>query len=684
MFKICVFAGTTEGRRIVSFLAGQGVEVTACVATEYGKELINESANVTVSDKRMSCDEMEAMMKVKSFDLVVDATHPYAALVTENIQRACENSGTEYLRLLRDDSKVKEVLGKEKLISEETENSDSREKFADNFEEGKVVNTIEEAVEFLDSTEGNILLTTGSKDLHKFSAIKNFSERVYARVLPMEDSLKLCKEAGVKPAHIIGMQGPFSVDMNMAQLKAISAKWLVSKDGGSTGGFLEKVEASINTGVKLLIIGRPVQSKGKSYEETLKLLCHRFGLIVRPKVTIVGIGPGAEKYMTKGVSEAINEADCLIGAARMLESVGRQNQERFFAIAPDKIESCIRENSRFSNFCVVMSGDTGFFSGTKKLLPLLKDCEVEILSGISSPVYLCSKLGMSYEDIKMVSTHGRNHNIAADVKANRKVFALVGGESGICDLCSRLVEAGLEDVRVYVGERLSYKEEKITTGKAGELLNESFDSLSVALIVNESPNAVVTHGLPDEVFHRNLSEGEVVPMTKMEVRAVSISKLQLTAESICYDIGAGTGSVSLEMALMAKNGHVYAIERKEKAVELLKMNQSSMGIENMTIVAGAAPEAMEELPPPTHAFLGGTSGNAKKIITSLLAKNPKVRIVATAIALESIGELTALIKDYGFSETEIISMTVAKDRSVGSYHLMTGQNPIYIFTMQNK
>ena len=170
-------------------------------------------------------------------------------------------------------------------------------------------------------------------------------------------------------------------------------------------------------------------------------------------------------------------------------------------------------------------------------------------------------------------------------------------------------------------------------------------------------------------------------MTKMEVRAVAISKLGITRDSICYDIGAGTGSVAIEMARIATAGHVYAIECKENAVELLKKNRAALGIENMTIVEGFAPEAMENLPKPTHVFIGGSSGNAREIVKALLEKNPNVRIVATAIALESVSEWTKVMDEFGFTDTEIVSMTVARGKKAGSYHLMSGQNPIYIFTM---
>ena len=198
------------------------------------------------------------------------------------------------------------------------------------------------------------------------------------------------------------------------------------------------------------------------------------------------------------------------------------------------------------------------------------------------------------------------------------------------------------------------------------------------------PDAIVTHGLPDEAFLRGAGEGGVVPMTKSEVRAVALSKLRLTERAVCYDIGAGTGSVAIEMALQAKHGHVYAVERRDDAVELLKKNQAAFHVENLTVVSGTAPEACRDLPAPTHVFIGGSAGNLRDILSMLLAKNPHVRIVATAVSLESIAELTACMKDFAFTEAEAVSVQIARGKKTGSYHLMAGQNPVYVFTMQSE
>ena len=267
MCKLCVFAGTTEGRELVEFLAGQNAQVYACVATEYGQTLLPPFPNVKVSAARLTQPEMEALFQKEQFQLVIDATHPYAAAVTENIVAACAATGTEYHRLLRAD--------------------------VDSAGEAVYVENISQALDYLAATTGNILLTTGSKELKHFAPLVDFAQRVYARVLPMEQSLQLCREAGLQPSHILAMQGPFSTELNVAMLKTVGASILVTKSSGVAGGFPEKLEAARALGLTAVIIGRPPQQAGMDLNETVGMLCRKFGFVPKPRVDIVGIGPGA-------------------------------------------------------------------------------------------------------------------------------------------------------------------------------------------------------------------------------------------------------------------------------------------------------------------------------------------------------------------------------------------------------
>lgn len=655
MFKICVFAGTTEGRRLVEFLKEQQAEITACTATEYGGELIEPSETLKVLAGRMDEPHMEELFGAERFELVIDATHPYASAVTENLMQACLNTGTEYLRLERGG-----ISSPQSAVC---------------------VPDTAGAVEYLNGTVGNILLTTGSKELCDFSAIEDFAERAFARVLPVESSIAACRDAGLKPAHILAMQGPFSVGMNAAMIKSVNAAYVVTKESGKAGGFEEKALAAMKAGAKLVVIGRPESGAlGVSFGETLDLLERRFGFTAKPAVSVVGIGPGPRQGMTIAASEAVSSAECLIGAKRMLDTA-RPDQTVFEAVSPDAIADFIKEHKDFSRFAVLMSGDVGFYSGAKKLLPKLDFCRVDVIPGVSSLSYLCSRIGASYEDTVSVSLHGRDAGIVPAVRRSRSVFVLVGGKNGAGRLLCELNEAGLGSVGAAVGERLGYSDERVTRGAVSELAGKSFDPLSALLIENPEPESAAA-GLPDEAFLRNPADKPVVPMTKSEVRAVVMSKLRLTPDSVCWDIGAGTGSVTAEAALAAYNGRVCAIEKKPEAAELLKENISRFGLKNVDIIEGSAPEACLSLPAPTHAFIGGSSGNMRGLISLLLDKNPHCRIVAAAISLETVSDLGAIMKEGAFTQAEAVCLNVSKSRTAGGYNLMTAQNPVYIFTLQ--
>ncbi len=655
MSKICIFGGTTEGRKLAEFLSGQPCDVMVCVATDYGQTLLPEAEHVSVSAKRLPVGEIVSLLTEHRFDLVIDATHPYAQSITKSIARACRETGTLRWRLLRGASGVSP--------------------------EHTYVETVSDAAAFLSETEGNILLTTGSKELAGFSQLPGFSERVWARVLPLQSSLDACAQAGLPASHIFAMQGPFSEAMNAAMLRTIGAQYLVTKDGGAPGGFEEKEAAAKSAGARLVVIGRPPEEEGLSLSKTISALCTRFGFAPKPEVFIAGIGPGSEALQTQEVRAAIERADCLIGARRMLDAVAGPRQLAIDAIAPETIASHIAQHPECGVFCVVMSGDTGFYSGTKKLLPLLRDCRVRVLPGLSSMSYLCARVGVSYEDAVPVSLHGRDFDIAREVRRRRKVFTLVGGDGGMQALCERLTQAGLGHVRIAVGERLSYPDEAITRGTAQELRSHTFDKLSAALIENDTPGEIVTPSLPDEAFLRELEPGKLVPMTKSEVRSICLSKLRLTPNAVCWDVGAGTGSVSIEMARLCADGTVYAIEKSERALALLEQNKEAFSASNMQIIPGPAPEACRDLPAPTHAFLGGTSGSVRDILALLLEKNPHVCIVATAVTLESVSALSACMED--FEAAECVSVQVSKAAALGQYHLMQAQNPVYIFTLQN-
>ncbi len=250
MSKIYVFAGTTEGKRISRFLAENGIPVTAFVATEYGSLVLEERKNLAVHTGRMDEAEM-AELFLQEDTLVIDATHPYADVVTKNLKSACHRAGAEYIRLLRPALK----------------------------QEGAV--TVEDAAaaaRYLNGREGKALLTTGSKELSAFAQVENAGERLYARVLPTVEALEKCGEIGLRGEHIIAMQGPFSHGMNVETLRHTGARFLVTKDTGKAGGFGEKISAAREAGAEVILIARPGQEPGESCETLERRLAQRFGM----------------------------------------------------------------------------------------------------------------------------------------------------------------------------------------------------------------------------------------------------------------------------------------------------------------------------------------------------------------------------------------------------------------------
>lgn len=405
------------------------------------------------------------------------------------------------------------------------------------------------------------------------------------------------------------------------------------------------------------------------------------------RVTLVGTGCGNPGTMTEEVRNAIGSADVIIGAPRLIDAVDEYADPgalKVPEIRPSAILDAIRNMAKKNDeieevsICVAYSGDSGFYSGTRSLLPLLEEAgiEAEVMPGISSIQVMSSRLRKPWQDWKLVSAHGTDCDPVAEVMGGKEVFFLTGGQLGPAELCRKLADAGLGNLKVTVGERLSYEDEKITTGTAAEFADGEFDTLSVMVAEAAERRGNLAPGIDDGEFIR----GDV-PMTKQIVRAAIISKMSVADTDTVWDVGAGTGSVSVELAMKAAKGRVWAVEREPEGCVLIEENKKKFGVWNLNVVPGSAPEALQDLPAPDRVFIGGSDGNLEGIIDTVLEKNDRALICVSAIVLETMSETVKLMTARGM-DADIIQVCVNTSREIGDRHMMTAGNPVFIITGQ--
>lgn len=409
------------------------------------------------------------------------------------------------------------------------------------------------------------------------------------------------------------------------------------------------------------------------------------------KVTIIGAGPGNPDLLSRAALDAIDIADVVIGAHRALAGIDvPPDVVRCELVKTADIVAALTDAASWQRAVVVMTGDVGLFSGARRLVEALSgnaQVDVRVIPGISSASYLAVRLARPWQDWRFASAHGVACDIVAEAERAGELFLVTSGGEDPSRLSGELVQAGFGDARVTVAERLSYPDERITCATASEIAGQTFDDLNVMLIdfaggagspagasrAASSRWPYASSGIPDGLFIR----GDV-PMTKQEVRAVALAKLRLSATDTVWDVGAGTGSVSIEAALVARAGSVWAVERNATGVRLIRENADAFGCGNVHAVPGVAPEALAKLPVPDAVFVGGSAGELPSIVEAALERNSQVRLCVPCVTVETLTEACALLSGSRFKGFEACQVSAARAEVVGSHHLMKAQNPVFL------
>ena len=403
-------------------------------------------------------------------------------------------------------------------------------------------------------------------------------------------------------------------------------------------------------------------------------------------INLVGIGLGNPNLLTKAAYKAIESSNIIIGARRIVESIKEDFADKLYYIEynTEKILEIIKENIG-NEIAVVFSGDISLFSGSIKLFERLnaaiedkkvfKDCKINTFPGISSLSYLCAKTNTDISKVKILSFHGKEELLYHNIDSNEYTFIITSKADGVKKICRKLIEFGFFELDIILGENLSYDNERITKANASKFLDMEISDLNCMIISNPDADKSISFGLSDEVFVR-----DKVPITKSEVRAIIMSKLDIQTDSICYDIGAGSGSVSIEMSRLAYDGKVYAIEKNPLAVELIQKNIHNFSAENIELIHAKAPDGLDNIINADKIFIGGSGGDLISMMKMIFTSKKNPTIVISAITMETIAQITDIVKiakEKGYY-TEITAINVSKSKEVGPYNMMMAQNMVFI------
>lgn len=397
-------------------------------------------------------------------------------------------------------------------------------------------------------------------------------------------------------------------------------------------------------------------------------------------IYLTAIGGGTFPTLTGEALRVLMQADVIYGWERTLQDLPTDVTEHRVPVkSTNALFDLLKQDDAartppVETAVVVYSGDTGFYSGARVLLPKLKEAgmRAEVIPGVSSIQILAARLGRPWQDWNLVSAHGVDLDPVLEVMKGKTTCFLTGGKVGAKDLCQKLTEAGLGNLDAVLAEDLTYPEENLSFGTVRSLVDREASTLNLLLVEPAPMLPQRGPGYPDTSFERGK-----VPMTKREVRAAALAQLGVRPADTVWDIGAGTGSVSVELALAAREGHAYAIECDPEALALARRNRERFCAWNLTIEEGEAPAGLERWPAPDAVFLGGSRGNLPEIIDTVLTANSKARVCVTAIALETLEAAIHAFAAHGIEAT-VTQIAASRTKAAGSHHMLMAQNPVFL------
>ena len=385
------------------------------------------------------------------------------------------------------------------------------------------------------------------------------------------------------------------------------------------------------------------------------------------KVKVIGVAPDGECLK----SDEILKADIIAGGRRILNFFKSFKGEK--VILDKKIRDKLQNLKKLKDKKIVIlaSGDPLFFGIGKLIIEIFGRDNVEFIPYLNSVQLLCSKFKINYEDFINVSVHGReiSNKIIGKIKYNKRIAVLLDKYNNINKLSEILLNYLDKNTEIILGQMLGTENERIVLTNLKSLKNIEPSELDTILIFNKKPFKPIS-GIDDNEFYY-----EKGLITKREIRTIAISQLDLEKNSVVWDIGAGSGAVSIEASTFSYLGNIYAIEKEKKRIELIKKNIEKFKCHNISIINGSAPECLKDIEKPDRVFIGGTKDLNN--LLNFLYENTNSIIVANFVTIEKLNLFINFCKDKNLN-FDIFSVHVANLNEIGNNHYFKSQNTVYI------
>ncbi|MCE1252255.1 MAG: precorrin-6y C5,15-methyltransferase (decarboxylating) subunit CbiE [Anaerolineae bacterium] len=395
------------------------------------------------------------------------------------------------------------------------------------------------------------------------------------------------------------------------------------------------------------------------------------------KVTIIGLGADGAAVLSEQALNLIRKADELWGSRRLLEGwPDFQGKKVVLEKNLPAMLSGLTRRAESARIVILASGDPGFYGVAAPVLRLLPPEEVWVIPAVSCLQTAFARIKVPWSDAVLTSAHARPlAELIGLARRQVKLGILTDPLHSPAFIADRLLAAGLPDCRAVVLENLGSPLEKISDIRLSGLLNRTFDPLNVLLLLQDAAwrPAPLLSLRPDAAYrHKN---GLI---TKSDVRLAAIGRLRLSETDTVWDIGAGSGAVSIEMAEICWRGRVFALEKDEECLQYLRENTSRYGTDNVTVIAGCAPQALAGLPRPAAVFIGGSSGHLEDILECVKqSAGPGCRVVANFTLLENLLAALAWMRAAGWSP-ELSEACFSVGTLTGAGTRLAPQNPVYI------